>query len=262
MSRSADHQEIVELVALERAGGQLVDASAYERAAADLRRWQQDGIAVVAVGRRGYPDALARLRDAPPLLFVRGELTEADGHGVAVIGTRRPGARGLRDAAETARVLAELDCTVVSGLALGIDTAAHRAVFDAGGRTIAVLGTGLSRAYPPQNASLQARIGTSGAVISQFWPQTGPSPDGFRQRNAVMAGLTRATVIVEAHETSGTRIQARHALAYGRRLILFRPVLEHAWARELEVRPGVEVVDGADGLNAALAAPTAGRPGR
>jgi DNA processing protein len=255
MSRYASNDRLVELVALERAGGQLLDPSAYETAVADLMRWQRDGITVVAVGQDGYPRALARLRDAPALLFIRGVLTDADVHGVAVIGTRHPDALGLRDAAEVARRLVELDCTVVSGLARGIDTAVHRAVLDAGGRTLAVLGTGLSCAYPPENASLQARIAASGAVLSQFWPETGPASAGFRQRNAVMAGLTRATVIVEAHVASGTRIQARHALEHGRRLILFRRVLEHAWAEELAARSGVVVVDDAGGLSAALEAP-------
>jgi DNA processing protein len=256
MSLNAGERELVELVALECAGGQLLDASAYERAATDLTRWQQNGIAVLAAGSDGYPEALGRLRDAPPLLFARGALVAADVDGIAVIGTRQPDARGLRDAAEVARLLTEVGCTVVSGLARGIDTAVHRSALGAGGRTVAVLGTGVSRSYPPENAPLQARIASNGAVLSQFWPEAGPTPAGFRRRNAVMAGLTRATVIVEAHASSGTRIQARYALAYGRRLVLFRRVLEHAWAEELASLPDVVVIDDADGLNVALGATT------
>jgi DNA processing protein len=117
-----------------------------------------------------------------------------------------------------------------------------------------VLGTGVDCVYPPENAELQAQIASSAAIVSQFWPELGPTPDGFRRRNALMAGLTRATVIVEAHATSGTRIQARHALAYGRGLILFRRVLDYPWARELALQPGVEVVGDAGELASALAA--------
>ncbi len=131
--------------------------------------------------------------------------------------------------------------TVISGLAAGIDTAAHRAALQAGGRTIAVIGTGLGRAYPPQNADLQREIASTGAVVSQFWPDAGPSRQSFPLRNSVMSGLTLATVIVEAAATSGARVQARLALAHGRPVFLADSLLSQVWARELADRPGTHV---------------------
>jgi predicted Rossmann fold nucleotide-binding protein DprA/Smf involved in DNA uptake len=108
--------------------------------------------------------------------------------------------------------LAKHDITVFSGLAAGIDTAAHRAVVDAGGRTVSVVGTGLRRCYPAENAEPQQEIARTGAVVSQFWPDAGPAKHHFPMRNAVMSGCSVATVVVEAGEHSGTRIQARLAL--------------------------------------------------
>lgn len=127
------------------------------------------------------------------------------------------------------------------------------ATLAAGGCTVAVLGNGLDHAYPPQNAELQARIpAAGGALVSQFWPELGPTRHAFPRRNALMAALTSATVIIEAHATSGTRIQARKALDYGRTVILFKRVLAQPWAQTLAEQPGVEVVSRAGELPDAL----------
>jgi DNA processing protein len=139
--------------------------------------------------------------------------------------------------------LASLEYTVVSGLASGIDTAAHQAALRQGNRTLAVLGTGLNRAYPPANAGLQAEIARRGAVISQFEPDAGPDSARFRARNVTMAALSRATVIIEAGFVSGVRVAARAALGNGRLVFLARGVLEQPWAAELAGRPGVHVFD-------------------
>jgi DNA processing protein len=132
--------------------------------------------------------------------------------------------------------------TVVSGLAAGIDTVAHEAALENGGRTLAVIGTGLDHCYPRQNASLQRRILANGAVISQFWPETRPARGNFPLRNALMAGLAEASVIVEANAMSGTRIEARAALGMQRVVVLLDTLLEQEWARELAEQPGVKVV--------------------
>ena len=132
----------------------------------------------------------------------------------------------------------------MSGLAAGIDTAAHRAALDAGGRTIAVIGTGLHHAFPKENAELQDRLGDEHAVISQFWPDQGPSKDTFRMRNALMSGISRATVVVEAAYTSGARMQARVALENQRPVVLLSSlVAEQEWAHEFAERPGVYVAE-------------------
>ena len=132
---------------------------------------------------------------------------------------------------------------MVSGLAAGIDTAAHEAALAAGGRTVAVIGTGLRHSYPPENAALQRRIAAEGAVVSQFWPDAPPSRTTFPLRNAVMSGLALGTVVVEASFRSGARLQARLALAHGRPVFLWRAVLDEPWAREVAQRPGVHVID-------------------
>jgi DNA processing protein len=138
---------------------------------------------------------------------------------------------------------------VISGLAAGIDTAAHRAALAAGGRSIAVLGNGLRHVYPAANADLQARLDV---LVSQFWPDQGPRRENFPKRNAVMSGISSATVIVEARERSGARIQARHALAQGRPLFLMAPLLSQAWARTLASQAGVRIIHAPDELIAAL----------
>jgi DNA processing protein len=142
---------------------------------------------------------------------------------------------------------------VISGLAAGIDTAAHTAALAERGRTVAVIGTGLARSYPPQNERLQREIAERGAVVSQFWPDSPPSRRSFPMRNAVMSGIALATVVVEASHTSGSRLQARLALAQGRPVFLLEELVEHeAWAREYANRPGTHVVGSAAEITTAL----------
>jgi DNA processing protein len=132
--------------------------------------------------------------------------------------------------------------TVVSGLARGIDTAAHRAALDAGGRTVAVIGTGITKAYPAENRGLQREIGARGLVLSQFWPDTPPQKHAFLMRNATMSGYGLATVVVEAGETSGARALARMAVEHGRQVILTdQVVVRNRWAQALLGRPGVHI---------------------
>ncbi|WP_196449157.1 DNA-processing protein DprA [Planomonospora sp. ID82291] len=143
-------------------------------------------------------------------MFSRGALLE-DRRAIAVVGTRQASEQGLRIASAVARELALNKVTVVSGLARGIDIAVHRAALEAGGRTVAVIGTGINRFYPSENRALQQRIAQEGAVVSQFWPDAPPSKQSFPMRNAVMSGYAAATVVVEAPWKSGARIQARLA---------------------------------------------------
>ncbi|MGH2877438.1 MAG: DNA-processing protein DprA [Solirubrobacteraceae bacterium] len=221
----------------------LADVDALVASArAELDGWERSGWSALTVVDRGYPTNLRHVHDRPPLIFVAGSLLPADSRATAVIGSRRASPRGLAAAAEIARALVADGQTVVSGLAAGVDTATHVAALGAGGRTIAVIGTGLAHCYPAQNGALQARIGSEGAVVSRFWPDDGPSRRSFPLRNAVMSGLARATVVVEASSTSGARVQARLALAHGRPVLLWAPLLAQDWAMELAERPGVHVV--------------------
>lgn len=232
----------------------LLAQEEWERAAADLEAWKQRGIDALTIADERYPESLRRHVKAPPLLFVRGDGTLLSTPSVAVIGTRQPSERGLRAARAISGRLVADGFTVISGLASGIDTAAHEATLAAGGRTVAVIGTGLDHVYPRSNAALQARIAQEGCVISQFWPDAPPTRRSFPMRNGVMAALAGASVIVEAGERSGTRIAARFSLAAGRRVLLLRTLLEQEWARELADQPGVEIVGSPTELSAAVAA--------
>ncbi len=232
----------------------LLPAADTERMITDaigqIREWEADGTSVHAFTDSSYPAQLRDIHEMPPLLFTRGELSD-DRRAIAVVGSRAASEHGLKVARSVARTLAEAGVTVVSGLAAGIDTAAHTAALDADGRTVAVIGTGIRRTYPRENAELQRTIERRGLVISQFLPDAPPTRGSFPMRNAVMSGYASATVVVEAGEHSGARIQARYALAHGRPVIMPDSLLSNTWAQDYARRPGVHVVHGLTELLAA-----------
>ena len=207
-----------------------------------LHGLEAEGISVVTVLDPEYPANLRMVHDRPAALFVRGELCGRDPRSVAVVGTRKATDEGLGAARAVVSDLLAADYVIVSGLAAGIDSAAHRAALDADGRTVAVVGTGLRHAFPAANAELQEQIAGEAAVISQFWPGQEPRRWTFPQRNAVMSGFARATVVIEASHTSGARMQARLAGEHGRPVFLYEGLLEHQWARTAAQRPGAYVV--------------------
>jgi DNA processing protein len=223
-----------------------------DKAAADLAHWASEGIQTLSVLEPGYPENLSAVHDRPPLIFISGRLLPRDARSVAVIGSRRASAPGLTAASVIAEHLGSCGYTVVSGLAAGIDSSAHRAALTDGTRTVAVIGTGLERCYPPENAPLQDRIACDGAVVSRFWPGDGPTRQSFPMRNAVMSGMALATVVVEAGARSGARVQSRLALAHGRPVFLLESLLAQQWARELASRPAVYVVRSAEEITLAL----------
>jgi DNA processing protein len=216
---------------------------AITRAGVQIDAWRDAGYRLITLLDNGYPQNLRLVHDRPPLIFTTGELGPVDSRSVAVIGARRATISGMTAAARIAEHLVSTGYVVVSGLAAGIDAAAHTAALAAGGRTLAVIGTGLAHSYPAQNAALQRRIADEGAVVSQFWPEQPPTRRSFPMRNAVMSGLALGTVVVEASPRSGARVQARRALAHGRPVFFLRRLLSQPWARELAVWPGVHVVD-------------------
>jgi DNA processing protein len=162
-----------------------------------------------------YP-ALLAAAPSPPALYVRGALAPRDALAIAIVGARQATPYGLAVATELAGELAARGVTIVSGFARGIDTAAHRAALDAGGRTIAVLGNGVDILYPPENGKLAERVQAAGALISQFAPGAPPLPYNFPARNRTLAGLTLGVVVVEAAERSGSLITAGFAGDLGR----------------------------------------------
>jgi DNA processing protein len=215
-----------------------------ELAAQEISRWAERGWVLTTILDQDYPARLREIHQAPPFLFSRGLLRPGD-VAVSVVGSRNASERGLAIAAGVAGELVSRRVTVVAGLARGIDTAAHRMALDAGGRTVGVIATGISRVYPPENAGLHEEIASRGVLLSQFWPEAPPQKHTFLMRNATMSGYGLATVVVEAGEKSGARVQARLAVAHGRPVILTDLVIErNEWARALLGRPGVHAASG------------------
>jgi DNA processing protein len=163
-----------------------------------------------------YPKRLKEIAQPPPVLFVKGSINVEDDWAVSVVGTRRVTAYGRQIATEIARFLAENGVTVVSGLARGVDAIAHQTAIQAGGRTIAVLGSGVDVIYPPEHRKLAEEISSQGAVISDYAMGTQPESTNFPPRNRIIAGLSLATIVVEAGEKSGALITAKFAADQGR----------------------------------------------
>jgi DNA processing protein len=184
--------------------------------AAEVRLLDRFGVRPVPLGSPGYPSPLAGLTNPPPLLYFRGEWADADANAVGIVGSRSCTAYGKRVAGEIARGLARAGVTVVSGLARGIDGAAHRAALEAGGRTVAVMAGGLSEIYPPEHAELAEEVAGHGCLITETPMTVAPQPGMFPARNRIISGLSRAVVVVEANTRSGALITARHAAEQGR----------------------------------------------
>ena len=177
---------------------------------------QQLDISVVTFDHDSYPKLLKSTKHPPPVLYIKGSFVDEDYCSVAVVGTRRKTSYGKQVANELSRFLASNGITVVSGMARGIDTIAHQSALDAGGRTIAVFGSGLDVIYPPENRDLSERIRTHGVLVSEFYPGTQPEAVNFPPRNRIISGLSKAVVIVEADEKSGALITAKFAVEQSR----------------------------------------------
>lgn len=231
----------------------LAEAEQHGRLA--LSRIREAGIRHFGIRVHGageYPPKLRDAHDPIELLYFQGNWDFISSRCVAIVGTRRPTDEGRRRAARLANLLVKDGITVVSGLAQGIDTAAHCAALEAGGRTIAVLGTPITGSYPPENQSLQQRIADEHLVISQVpiirYGQQSAHGNRlfFPARNVTMSALTEATVIVEAGNTSGTLIQARHAIQQGRKLFILDSCFrnpELTWPRKYLEKGAVRVSD-------------------
>jgi len=167
-------------------------------------------------GDEAYPKNLLDIPHAPPILFVHGEILPQDERAIAIVGTRRPSVTGKIFTENLASELAQYGLTIVSGLAIGIDSVAHSAALKANGRTIAILGSGLDTIYPKENRGLVKKIIANGAVISELLPGTPPEAFNFPGRNRIISGLSLGAVIVEAGERSGALITAQHAKAQGK----------------------------------------------
>ena len=206
--------------------GDVSERLAAAIAASPWRKWAEEELAraerakvsVTTFDQPTYPEALKKIPDAPLFLYIYGSIGTEDSFAVAMVGTRTPTHYGLTTARRMAYELASAGATVVSGLARGIDTQAHKGALDARGRTIAVLGCGIDIAYPPENRDLLERIAASGAVVTENPFGTRPESGYFPARNRIISGLSQATVIIEAAEDSGSLITADYTVKQGRRL--------------------------------------------
>ena len=195
-----------------------------------LQRWKEDGLRLRPVTSPRYPQSLLALTDPPPLLFLKGREELLTRPAVAVVGTRKATEGGRRTAEALGRVLAGAGITVVSGMARGIDGAAHRGALEAGGDTVAVLGSGLAVVYPPTHRALFREIGKRGLLVSEFLPTEKALPHHFPRRNRIIAALAQAIVVVEAGERSGAFITVDHGLDLGREILAFPGSIENSQA--------------------------------
>lgn len=213
----ASWEELVQVKGVSPSLAQAIrDFDAWAKWEAALKRLERLGGEVITCAEARFPEALREIPYTPPFLYVRGTLRPEDGLAVAVVGTRKPSHYGRRASYRLAGDLCRGGVTIVSGLARGIDTAAHQAALDAGGRTLAVLGCGLDIVYPPENKELYRLIPQHGALISEFPLGTPPEARNFPIRNRIISGLAQGVVIVEAGVQSGTHITANYALEQGR----------------------------------------------
>lgn len=181
-----------------------------------VKRIQSAGIKILIKDDLEYPRYLKEIDQPPPVLYLKGEITLEDEWAVAIVGTRKVTHYGKQITEEFSRLLADHKITVVSGLARGVDGIAHKSALEAGGRTIAVLGSGVDRIYPAEHKKLAEDISNAGAVISDYPPGTAPEANNFPPRNRIISGLSRATIVIEAGQTSGALITADFAANQGR----------------------------------------------
>ena len=205
------------------------------------------GVRAVAIKDPDYPSPLREIEFPPQVLHVAGSLKLDGPPPIAIVGSRNPSPAGASAARELAAQLARRGHPIVSGLAAGIDAAAHQGALDAGGYTVAVVGTGVDRVSPASNAALRECIASRGAVISQFALGHPASKTTFPARNALIAGLSAVSVLVEMKERSGTRIEANLAIEQGKPVLLWEPILGEArWAREFANHRNVSFASNAD----------------
>ena len=182
----------------------------------EMARLERAGVRAINWNDAEYPDMLKEIFDPPPVLFLKGSLEEGDRRAVAVVGTRRVTAYGREACATLVRELARAGVTIVSGLARGIDGIAHRAALDAGGRTVAIMGSGVDVVYPPEHAALAQQAAESGALVSEHPLGARPSAQNFPRRNRLLSGVSLGVLVVEAPHDSGAMWTVRHAVDQNR----------------------------------------------
>ena len=229
----------------------------------EIQRARAAGIKMIPFSDAAYPASLRAIADPPPLLYVKGELRDNDSKAIAIVGSRSASDYGRRIARDLARGLASFGFTVVSGMARGIDGMAHESALQAGGRTLAVLGSGVDHAYPPEHEMLYRRISENGAVISELPMGARPIAFNFPARNRLISGLSLGVVVVEATEKSGSLITASLAAEQGREVFAVPGEAGASRSRGSHrlIRQGAKLVETVDDIIEEIAPQLARRSG-
>lgn len=241
-----------ELVEVQGVGPKLVRKIAAAGDEIDVQQeialCREHGVEILSESQDEYPRMLREIHDPPGVLFLRGSLKPADALAIGIVGTRHASQYGLRQAERLAGSLSRAGLTVVSGLARGIDAAAHRGALAAGGRTLAVLASGVLNVYPPEHEKLAAEVIAHGALLSESPPRAEPLGGMFPQRNRLISGLCLGAIIVEAGQRSGALITARHAMEQGREVFAVPGRVDSRTALGCHrlIRDGAKLVETAD----------------
>jgi DNA processing protein len=226
-----------------------------EKSLARALRWlETDSHSIIACGNEDYPELLSQISGAPLLLFINGNVDALHLPSIAMVGSRNPTRGGIQSAVEFSRHLARGGYSIISGLAEGIDTAAHRGALDADGTTVAILGHGIDRVYPAQNHELAHQIAARGALVSEYPIGAPPDKRHFPERNRLISGLALGTLVVEAARRSGSLITARLAAEQGREVFALPGSIHNPLARGCHelIRQGAKLVESAADIHSEL----------
>jgi len=228
---------------------EIIHFNQWDKVKAELELISKNKINIITYQDKFYPEKLLNIYDRPPYIYVRGTLNDQDIN-IAVVGSRQASAYGNYTTERISRELAQRGITVVSGMARGIDSAAHRGAISGRGRTLAVLGSGLDVIYPPENKKLYFEIIENGAVISEYPMGTTPRPSNFPARNRIISGMSYGVVIVEAGEKSGSLITARLALEQGREVFAVPGSIDSAGSRGTNklIKQGAKLIENTDDI--------------
>ncbi len=224
------------------------EAAASDMPARELALCRKHHVELLTQTSDAYPQELREIHDPPGVLFLRGQFLPADNLAVAIVGTRHATPYGLDQAERLASGLSRAGFTIISGLARGIDAAAHKAALAAGGRTIGVLGSGVLNVYPPEHEDLAERVIAQGALLSEYPPHSPPLSGAFPQRNRIVTGMSVGVVVVEAATRSGALISARHAMEQGRDVFAVPGRVDSRTSRGCHqlIRDGAKLVESVD----------------
>ncbi|MBL4884203.1 MAG: DNA-protecting protein DprA [Planctomycetaceae bacterium] len=243
-----------ELAEVRGVGNKIIDAirdtNPLDIARREYEECQQKGISFISWEDEGYPISLKEIFDPPIVLYKKGTIEPVDQLAVAIVGSRKCTAYGRRITEKLSSGLARAGVTIISGLARGIDSIAHRAAMKAGGRTIAVCANGLAMTYPPEHHDLAEEISQQGAILSESPLNMQPTRGLFPQRNRIVSGLSLGVIVIEASTTSGTLHTARHAMEQGREIFAVPGQID---SRESEgchrlIRDGAKLIQGVDDI--------------